>query len=154
MRTPKLLLIAFIGLGEILACGEDPAPRDPRPARPARVAEAPAVSAPEAPRLRPPRTPKEPTGYQSAYHHPASLLRPLDGFPLPSGTRLRDRDQDGAVYEVEAGLGTIEAFYQERGFRITRPGRLPGLIVTRPDVGTRLQVQPGKHRVTLLRFYR
>ena len=154
MRTPEFLLIAFIGLGGVLACGEDPRPQDPRSARPARVVEAPAASGPTAQRLKPPRSPKEPTGYRPAYRHPASLLRPLDGFPLPSGSRLRERNRDRAVYEVEAGLGTIEAFYRERGFRITRPGRLPGLIVTRSDVGTRLQVQPGRHRVTLLRFYR
>ena len=154
MRTPVLLLTAIIGLGGAPACGEDPLPRDPRPAPPARVAEAPASSGPTAPPPRPLRPPKEPASYQSAHRHPASLLRPLDGFPLPSGTQLVDQNRDGAVYEVEADLGTIEAFYLERGFRITRPGRLPGLIVTRSDVGTRLQVQPGKHRVTLLRFYR
>ena len=58
------------------------------------------------------------------------------------------------MYEVQGDLALVETFYRERGFRITRPGRLPGIIVTRTDTGTRLQVQPGKHRGTLLRFYR
>lgn len=147
--TRQALLLALV----LTACGEDAAPAlPPRPA-PAPVAR-PVESAP-APDPEPDPEPLSPaTGYVSAFHHPESLLRPLDGFPLPAGTLLREQGRDLAEYEVEASLRTVEEFYLERGFRITRPGKLPGIIVTRTDTGTRLQVQPGRHRAMLLRFFR
>jgi len=81
-------------------------------------------------------------------------MKPVDGFPLPSGARLLERGRDLAVYELALDLRAVETFYRERAFRVTRPGRLPGLIITRADAGTRLQVQAGKHRTVTLTFYR
>ncbi len=147
--TPPLILALVVF---VIACGDDPPP----PPQPRPTAHVPAKIEPESePESRLTLKTKGGTsGYDSAYTHPESLLKPLDGFPLPSGARVRKRDRDLAVYEVQATLGTVESFYRERGFRITHPGKLPGLIVTRKDSGTRLQVQAGKHRVILLRFYR
>jgi len=104
--------------------------------------------------LDPPRAPRGAGSYESAYRHPESLLKPVDGFPLPSGSRLLWQGRDMSEYEVATSLSTVESFYRERAFRITRPGKLPGLIITRTDAGTRLQVQPGKHRKIILRFHR
>jgi hypothetical protein len=67
---------------------------------------------------------------------------------------MEDADRDLAEYRVEADLAVIEGFYRERGFQVVRPRRMQGLIVTRGDSGTRLQVQPGPHRAAVLRFFR
>ncbi|MFH1531608.1 MAG: hypothetical protein ABIK09_12845 [Pseudomonadota bacterium] len=160
MRNPTPLLIPALAL-LLLACGDDSVPTTPvggtvTPRN--RPVDGPPTAEPRSePRARSRLSLETPRGageYESAYSHPESLLKPLDGFPLPSGTHLQDHRRDLAVYEVGASLDTVESFYRERGFRITRPGKLPGLIITRTDTGTRLQVQPGKHRMIQLRFYR
>lgn len=150
MRSRLLLLLLLIpGLA---GCGGDPVPA-PAPA-PAAIPpeEAPIVREEPGP-LPPPLRIEDPRDPDTE-RYPASLLRPLDGFPLPSGTRLEHLDRDLAEYEAAADLRTVEGFYRERGFQVLRPGRLAGLIVTRGDSGTRLQVLPGPHRTVILRFYR
>ncbi len=152
MRSPIPPIVLSLTL-MICACGEQPSP-----ARPKSVgAEAPPTSEPEPEaeyEYEEEPVPGKKFGYESPYSHPESLLKPLDGFPLPASARLESQGRDLAVYEVQGDLALVETFYRERGFRVTQPGRLPGIIVTRTDTGTRLQVQPGKHRGTLLRFYR
>jgi len=159
MRNPTPLLIPTLAL--LLACGDDPVPTIPAGGAPVPrnrpVDEPPTGERGAGSRSKSRLTLETHRGageYESAYRVPESLLKPMDGFPLPSGTHLKDHRRDLAVYEVHATLATIESFYRERGFRITRPGKLPGLIITRTDTGTRLQVQPGKHRMIQLRFYR
>ncbi len=155
MRSPTPLIVLASAL-LVCACGNEKA----APPSPGRGAAAPVASAPEGPRAgedeRPTReaVPGKEFGYQSPYSNPESLLKPVDGFPLPASARLESQGRDLMVYEVQLDLAAVETFYEERGFRITRPGKLPGLIVTRTDTGTRLQVKPGKHRGTILRFFR
>ncbi len=150
MRSLTPLIVLGLTL-LVSSCGEEPSPARPKNVGP----EAPPAVAPEPePESEPESVPSKKFGYESPYSHPESLLKPLDGFPLPASARLESQGRDLAVYEVQGDLALVETFYRERGFRITRPGRLPGIIVTRTDTGTRLQVQPGKHRGTLLRFYR
>ena len=155
--TPPVILILFIAL---VACGDDPAPAPQRRPAVQRPAEDPSEleersrEAPRGPHRARPQATQVTSSYESGYRHPESLLKPMDGFPLLRGTHLVEQGRDLATYEVQSTLGIVEAFYQERGFRITRPGKLPGLIVTRTDSGTRLQVQTAKHRMILLRFYR
>ena len=160
MRSPTPLIILIVA-ALAWSCGKDPAtPSGPPVGGPSRAESGrdapPTEDEEEEEAERPAREagPLKKFGFQSPYRNAESLLKPLDGFPLPATARLERQGRDLVVYEVRSDLATVEAFYDERGFRITRPGKLPGIIVTRTDTGTRLQVKPGKHRGTVLRFYR
>ena len=161
VTIPPLLVILF-GLA-IWSCGEDPQPAEPpKPASPSPTEREPEPAEGDPEELeeeygKPGSAPEDPwAAYDegSPYRHPESLLKPMDGFPLPRGARIVSQDRNLAVYEVSADVRKVEAFYRERGFHITRPGKLPGYVATRTDAGTQLQVQPGKNRLVMLRFYR